>query len=225
MKKNPLILIITSALTSCGQEHKSTSVLVSKEIKTSDTANSSELQETTPISNDKYIDTKHVYVDFDGSEIIIKNSLPKGGLKYTAPNSKEYVYAVFWTQITNKTNSLLELKMGFTESSYQLPSSPDRFFKLFIPSETMTPDKETLFNYGFNLEKYLNDEFNNKTNLIRTVNPKSSNGFYILTLFNKPVNGTLRTELSLNEDKILYRVNDRIIECGKINLKQLKLIK
>ena len=213
---------MTTVLISCGQEHKSTPVLEAKDIETSNTSDTTEIQKNVTISNDKYIDTKYVYTDSDGKRIIVKNSLPKGGLKYTAPNGKEYVYAVFWTRITNETDNPFELTMGFTESSYELPSSPGRFFKLFIPTDTLTQGKESLFNYGLDLEKYLDDSFHRQADLKRTINPKSSSGFYIVTLFNKGVDGTLRTGLSIKEQNILYRINDIEIHCGNINLKQLK---
>lgn len=223
MRKTLLLLIVmTTVLISCGQEHKSTPVLEAKDIETSNTSDTTEIQKNVTISNDKYIDTKYVYTDSDGKRIIVKNSLPKGGLKYTAPNGKEYVYAVFWTRITNETDNPFELTMGFPESSYELPSSPGRFFKLFIPIDTLTQGKESLFNYGLDLEKYLDDSFHRQADLKRTINPKSSSGFYIVTLFNKGVDGTLRTGLSIKEQNILYRINDIEIHCGNINLKQLK---
>lgn len=113
--------------------------------------------------------------------------------------------------------------MEFSEDSYELKSSPGRLFKLFIPSNTMTPEKELLFNYGLDLKKYLDHNFSKQAHLVRTINPKDSSGFYVITLFNKGINGTLRTGLNIKETKLTYRINDKEIECGYINLKQLKL--
>lgn len=222
MKKTLLLLIvITTALISCGQEHKSTPVLEAKDIETSNTSDTTEIQKIVTISNNNYTDTKYVYTDSDGKRLIVENSLPKGGLKYAAPNGKEYFYAVFWTRITNETDNPFELRMGFPESLYELPSSPGRFFKLFIPSDSMTQEKEPLFNYGLDLEKYLDNNFHKQADLKRTIKPKSSSGFYIVTLFNRGVDGTLRTGLSIKERNVLYRINGMEIHCGSINLNQL----
>jgi len=67
---------------------------------------------------DKYIDTRYEYSDAFGKNLIIENSLPKGGLKYTDPNGKEYIYAIFWTRMTNETDSPFELKPCFTEYNW-----------------------------------------------------------------------------------------------------------
>ena len=117
------------------------------------------------------------------------------------------------------------MTLVFAEDSYNLPSSPGRFFKLFIPSETMSPDKEPKFNYGLDLEKILDMGLHEPSALQRTINSKDSNGFYVVTLFNKGVDGTLRTGLSINGQKLFYSINDKEILCGNINLKQLKLQK
>lgn len=175
------------------------------------------------IPNEKNVDTKFAYVDTDGQELIIENSYPRGGLKYTDPLGEDYVYAVFWTRITNETNNPFELKMEFLEDSYELLSSPGRIFKLFIPSDTVTVEKEQLFNYGLDLEKYLDENFRKQANLERTISPKGSSGFYVVTLFNQGVNGTLRTGLKIKGAKLSYQVNDKTIDCGETKLKQLKL--
>ena len=223
MKDKLSILIIWAMIIfSCGQESKSTSVIVSND---NETVNISENQKSVAISNDKYVDTKYVYADSDGKQIIIENSLPKGGLKYADRNGKEYVYAVFWTRITNETDNPFELKIEFPENSYELTSSPGRFFRLFIPSDTMTLDKEPLFNYGLDLGKYLDNNLHKQAELKRIINPNKFSGFYIVTLFNKGVDGTLRTGLSVKEQRIFYRINDREIQCGNINLKKLELNK
>lgn len=220
-----LILLITviSGLTSCGQGNKSTPIEVSKELEKSITVLDSDSQIVTDVTSEKNVDTRFDYVDSTGQKLVIENSYPRGGLKYTDPLGEEYVYAVFWTRITNETNSPFEFKMDLYEDSYELSSSPGRIFKLFIPSDTLTPEKEQLFNYGLDLEKYLDENFRKQANLERTIAPKGSTGFYIVTLFNQGVNGTLRTGLKINNAKLLYKVNEMTIECGETNLKQLKL--
>ena len=115
--------------------------------------------------------------------------------------------------------------MDFQVESYELPSSPGRYFKVVIPSDTMTLDKESLFNYGIDLEFFLNNNLHKPSSLQSTIMPKGFNSFYVIVLFNKGVDGVLRTGLSINEQKLFYRINDKDIHCGKINLKQLKLQK
>lgn len=219
----PILIVITTVLYSCGQEQKSAPVQVSKKLEQPSTLVNTESQKLANVFEQKNVDTRYVYVDTNDQNLIIENSYPRGGLKYIDPKGTKYIYAVFWTRIINETNNSFQLTMEFTEDSYELPSSPGRFFKLFIPSDTMTPEKEPLFNYSLDLEKYLDNNMNKPDELKRTISPKSSSAFYVVTLFNKGVDGTLRTGLGINEKKLIYRVNDIEINCGKINLKKLKL--
>ncbi len=106
-------------------------------------------QSPTVIKNFKAVkapdfDTKYEYTDAIGKKIIIQNSFPRGGQKYTDPKGKSYVCAVFWTQIINETDNPFEWKIDFPLDSYDLPSSPGRYFKILLPSDTMTLDKEIL---------------------------------------------------------------------------------
>lgn len=217
------MIAVTIALVSCDQKNKSRPILVSQELEKSLTVMSVHSQPVPAIPNEKNVDTKFVYIDTNGQELIIENSYPRGGLKYTDPLGEDYVYAVFWTRISNETNNPFQLKMEFSENSYELLSSPDRIFKLFIPSDTVTVEKEQLFNYGLDLERYLDENFRKQVNLERTISPNSTSGFYVVTLFNQGVNGTLRTGLKINGAKLSYEVNDKTIDCGETNLKQLKL--
>lgn len=226
MRKVLLILIVMiTILFSSGQKHKSTPAKVSRALEKSKIGMNIESQIRLDMPDQPNVDTRYVYIDPSGHDLIIENSYPKGGLKYTDPTGEEYVYAVFWTRITNETNNPFEFTMEFSEVPYELTSSPGRFFKLFIPSDTMTSDKEPLFNYGLDLKNYLDTNFRKQADLIRTINPKGSSGFYVVTLFNQGVDGTLRTGLRIKEQNIFYRINDKEIHCGNINLKQLTLKK
>ena len=177
-------------------------------------------------SNDEFIDTRYEYSDSNGKNLIIENSLPKGGLKCTAPDGTEYVYAVFWTQVTNETDNPFELTLNFPVASFELPSSPGNYFKIVLPSEKMTIDKASLFNYGLtDLETILDKEFHNLSSLQRTINSKESSSFYVITLFKQGVEGTVRSGLNIKNDQFYYRVNNKEISCGKYNIKKLKLKK
>lgn len=89
-------------------------------------------------NNDKAIYTKYKYTDSKGASVIIENSFPKGGMRYTGPKGEEYVYAVFWTRIINETANPLELKIDFPVDSYEIPDFPGKYYKILIPSDTMT---------------------------------------------------------------------------------------
>jgi hypothetical protein len=221
MKKNIIILILaTSCLFSCNQNNKSTSEKIEQSQKT----------------NDKDIYTKYKYTDFKGGSITIQNSLPKGGMKYTDANGEVYNYAVFWTRIINETDNSLELKINFPLNSYEVPSLLGKYYKILIPSDTMTLEKAPLFLYGLtNLESFLDKNIHKESMLKRTINPKESSGFYVVMLcLTEGAHGTLRTELNLKEDNLFYRVKvdgsnsndkskDKEIRCGNINLKNLIL--
>jgi hypothetical protein len=160
------------------------------------------------------IDTESKYTRSDVKDVIIQNSFPKGGLRYTDQDGKVYVYAVFWTRIINETDNPFTLTIDFPADSLELTSSSGRYFKLFLPSDTMTIEKENLFNYG------LPDNGLQKASpLKRTIHPKESSAFYVVTLFNKGVDGTLRTGLILKGQNLFYRINDKEIHCGKIDFK------
>src|SRR6266513_3845048 len=114
--------------------------------------------ETKDVSTSGWIDTKYEYTDSNGASLIIQNSFPRGGVKYTDPNGEVYVYAVFWTRIINETDNPLKLKIDFPVDSYEVPSLPGKYFKILVPRDTMTLDKEPLFNYGLtDLESFLDN--------------------------------------------------------------------
>lgn len=159
------------------------------------------------------------YTDPAGKRLIIQNSFPRGGTKYTAPDGKVYGYTVFWTQIINETANPFELMIDFPADALELSSSAGSYFKLFLPSDTMTIEKEDLFNYGLpDLKPFLDKSLQKASSLKRTIHPKESGTFYVVTLFNRGVDGVLRAGLSLKGQYLFYSVNDKEIHCGKINL-------
>jgi hypothetical protein len=109
----------------------------------------SETKDTVPSyrSNDPNFHTQYEYNDSIGKRLIIQNGFPRGGIRYTDPNGDVYGYAVFWTRIINETDNPLELKIDLLES-YEVPSLPGKYFKILVPPDTMTLDKEPLFNHG-----------------------------------------------------------------------------
>ncbi|WP_289659845.1 hypothetical protein [Flavobacterium panacagri] len=92
----------------------------------------------------------------------------------------------------------------------------------------MIIQKIPLFNYGLNnLEPYFDKNIDKPSSLKRTIKPKQSNGFYVVMLrwTGGDKYGVLRTELSLKGQKLFYKVRDKEILCGSINLKNLKVKK
>jgi hypothetical protein len=211
MKKNLIIFIITTTgLFSCKQGSKPTP----------ETVNSVR---------------KFEYVDSMGKHIIIDNSFPKSGGSYTNPNGKKFVYAVFWTRIKNETINPIELAIDFPLDSFEIPSSSDNYMKLLLPSDTMKIDKEALYDYGLPIKSFLDTGINKSYTLKRIINAKESTAFYVVTLSNKGVNGTLRTGLNLKGKNVFYTISayksmpghplmdEKEINCGSINLKNLRL--
>jgi len=140
-----------------------------------------ETKDTVPSyrSNDPKIHTKYEYTDSIGKRLIIQNGPPRGGIRYTDPDGEVYGYAVFWTRIINETDNPLELKIDFLDS-YEVPSFPGKYFKILVPPDTMTRDKEDLFSYGLtNLESFLDKNIHKPSSLKRTINPKESSGFLL----------------------------------------------
>ena len=208
-----LSIVITSFMTHCKESHQPQSSTTPTAVHAHQ--DTTIIKKPTGIVTSDFIDSEYRYVDAKGKQVTVINSLPKGGLKYTDSKGEEYVYAVFWTQIVNETATPIELTMGCFENSYQLPSSPTHTFKLYIPADTFTIDKIPLFNFGVNLEQSLYHQQPN--DIQRTVNPNSTGAFYVIVLFNKGVNGTVRAGLRFEGQEAVYRVNDKMIDCGRIN--------
>lgn len=180
---------------------------------------------------------KYEYADSMGKRLIIHNSFPKSGTNYTDPNGKKYIYAVFWTQITNETINPIELKIDFPLDSFEFPLSSGNYMKLLIPSDTMTLDKVSLYDYGLPVKSFLDTGITKSYSLKRTIDPKGSTAFYVVMLSNHGSGGILRTGLSLKGQNLFYRISryastpahslidEKEIICGSINLNYLMLRK
>lgn len=213
MKKVIVLIWVAIGLFSCKQGSKSTTESV--EIETINTVR------------------KYEYADATGKRIVIENSLSRGG-RFTDPEGKEYSKIMFWTRISNETDKSLDLQIDFPAEPYEVPALPDKYFKLLLPPDTMTLDKESLQDYGIkDLEAFLNKNSHRATSLKRTIQPKASSGFYVVILFDKSVSGPTRTGLSIKGQNLYYKVtrydstpahalvDEKEINCGSINLKDL----
>ena len=67
----------------------------------------------------------------------------------------------------------------------------------------MTFDKEPLFNYGLDLEPFLDKNINKPSKLQRTINPIDSCLFYVVAISNYGGVGVVRAGLSLEEQCFL----------------------
>jgi hypothetical protein len=176
-------------------------------------------------SSARYIHTSYEYADSSGVQLIIQNSVPKSGINYTAPDGKKYVYAVFWTRIINNTASVVELNIDFPADSFEIPTSSGNYMKLLFSADSVTIAKETLPDYGLKIKYFADNNIHKPSFVRRVIFPKTSGSFYVVPLSTRGVNGTLRTGLKVEGQRLIYKVNDKEIYCGKINLKNLVLQK
>lgn len=195
--------------------------------------------ETKDVRTSRWRDTKYEYTDSIGTSLIIENGLPRGS-RYTDPNGEVYGYALFWTRIINETGNPLELKIDFPVDAYEPPWLPGKYYQVLVPPDTMTIDKESLYDYGLTgLKSFLDSSIHKPSSLKRTISPKESSGFYVVILsrISEGAPGALRTGLSLKGQDLFYRVSvvkgppplsligEKEINCGSINLKNLILRK
>jgi len=133
------------------------------------------------------------------------------------------------------------LKIDFPVDLYKVPGLRGSYYKILIPSDTMTIDKEPLYDYGMTgLKSFLDNNIHKPSSLKRTINPKESSGFYVVLLsLTKEITpgSTLRTGFTLKGQDLFYTIsryaskaghpliNENEIHCGSINLKDLMLRK
>lgn len=210
-------------LVSCGQSIGSKNTTASPVTPSHTLSDKAAFESSFPATYNEFVYDRQVYLDPAGNYIVVENSLPKGGLPFTGLDGDQYVYAVFWTRITNETANPLVLSMAFPDYPYDLPYSPGRAFRLYFPTDTLTSDKIPQFDYGLSVDSFLTQKFYQPAELTKTIQPGAEGAFYVLTLFNQWVEGTLRTGLHLEGKAIYYAVNDTSIPGGFTNQPQLVL--
>jgi hypothetical protein len=170
-----------------------------------------------------YIDTESKFIDSTGIVVVIQNSVPRG-LGYTDPAGKYFDGRIFWTRVINETDTPLELTINFPADSFAILPSADAYLKVFLPLDTMTSDKETLYGYGATgLKSFLDSTLNKPTLLQRTINPKEACLFHIGMLFYRG-GGVARAGLVLEGQDLFYRINllgPALIPCGRIVVKKI----
>lgn len=229
MNKTVILIIAITGLFSCMQSSKSKPINVEKE-----TANA-----VKNVQSDKDIYTKYEYADENGKSVIILNGYPKGGMQYTIPNGKVCGYVVFWTHIINETDNALELDINLPINSYEISNLPGKYFKVFVPTDTMTLDKMPLLMYGLkDIKSFFDNNIDKPSSFKRIINPKESSGLYFLILvLTEEGTGMTRTGLSFKGQDLFYKISrysstkpitlidEKEIHCGSINLKNLTLQK
>jgi len=179
----------------------------------------------------KHVHPESMYSDSTGIVVIVQNSFPKGGVSlddsgkpgYNDPSGKRFGYVIFWTRIINESTAPLELTINFPADSFAIFPSPDAYVKVFLPPDTMTPDKELLLNYGITgLKSFLDTGLKNPTMVQRTINPKEE-WFVYTGALGYEANGAARAELVIKEQELFYRISIgpyfELIPCGRIVLK------
>ncbi len=162
------------------------------------------------------------YSETANNGIIIQNSFPKGG-PYKGSTSRNYnhSYLVFFTRIINKTGDPLGLTVNFSADSIAIPNSPETYVKLFLPLDTMTLDKRSLFSYGLTELESLEQP----TKFTREIHPNEDCLFYVVAIFYQTNAGAWnqerggnRAELILTGQGLFYRMLPQIdlLPCGHI---------
>lgn len=156
--------------------------------------------------------------------MIFKHSLPKGGGQYNLKGIK-YSHVVFWTRIQNQTSTPIKLQLTFPDITYL--QSPDAHIKILLPIDTMSHEKEQLFNYGLtDLEFLLNDNTKQVKTLKKTIDPKKDYYFYI-PVFMHEINGSARASIVLKGEKLFYKISigkdTAFIPCGSLIADSKKL--
>lgn len=82
-----------------------------------------------------YIDTEYRYTDSTGIDVIVQNSLRKGG-QYIDPTGKDFFSVIYWYRVINETATPLELTINFPADSFATSPSPDSYLKAFLPLDT-----------------------------------------------------------------------------------------
>ena len=175
-----------------------------------------------PIRN--WIDTEVKYSFANQKDVIFTHSLPKGGGQYNLKGIK-YNHVVFWTRINNQTSTPIKLQVTFPDITYL--QSPDAHIKILLPKDTMSHEKEQLFNYGLTgFEFLLNDNTRQVKTLIKTIDPKKDYYFYI-PVFMHEINGSARASIVLKGEKLFYKISigkdTAYIPCGSLVADSKKL--
>ena len=177
-----------------------------------------------------FVHTESRYVGPDGQTAFLQNSFPKGGsyiepggeVGYTAADGTRYGIGIFWTRIVNEGSSPLTLSLTFPADSFALDGK-DSYYRLSLPTDTMTLAKRSEFNYGIRgLKTFFDENLYRSTSLQRTLAAGEEFLFYVALLIHAPQNGAIRTALEADEAGALrYRVRvepfgEQLLPAGRV---------
>ena len=180
------------------------------------------------VFSDTNIDTQVLYTDSAGGVVIIQNSLRRAGGSlddsgakgYTRPTGEYFIYAVFFTRIVNETAAPLTLALNFPADSFAI--SPGTYFKIFLPSDTMTLGDVYVYNYGATgLKPFFDRDFNRPTALQRTINPHEPLLFYTAALVHQAT-GIQQAGFFMEGKDLFYKItvvgrpDPVIVRAGKL---------
>ncbi|WP_194777636.1 hypothetical protein [Pararhodonellum marinum] len=218
-------------LCSCGQNRYSTTAeeAIDSEIEAPAKNSLKQLPQNQDFERFIYSDT--TYASATGKGITIQNSFPKGGsiapdgTQYVDSLGKRYAFAVFWTRIINETNASLELDIHFPTDSFAIFTPADAYLKLFLPTDPLTYDKLSSYNYGLTeIKSFLDNNFHKAAHLQRTIHSGEEHVFYVATL-SYQAEGTPRAGLFWKEHDLHYSMSispngSGTIPLGKLTFKK-----
>jgi hypothetical protein len=137
----------------------------------------------------------------------------------------KYSHVIFWTRIHNQTSTPIKLQLTFPDITYL--QSPDAHIKILLPKDTMSHEKEQLFNYGLTgLDFLLNDNTKQVKILKKTIDLNRDYYFYI-PVFMHEINGIARASIVLKGEKLFYKISigkdTAYIPCGSLVADSKKL--
>jgi hypothetical protein len=168
-----------------------------------------------------WVDSEVKLTDSNGNTVMVTNSLPKGG-GVVYQNGKKYGYVVFWTRMFNQSATPIELKLKFPDVTFFKP--PESYVKIVLPKETMSIEKNQLFDYGLtNLQSLLNDESNQFSILKKKIGPKEDYFFYVTVFIHIDWSGSARAKFQLTNKDLFYKFSmgsdTTLIPCGSLDFK------
>ncbi len=182
----------------------------------------SHAQSENPDPSKRWIDSETTYAYANG-ELLVQNSFPRGG-SYVSTSSDRYGYGIFWTRVTNHTDSVLRMDIKFPDTPQPIPNSSGSYFRLLLPEDSLTPARINSMDYGVDdltaLFEQPNGEFTTQQCIAQ---PGDTCAFYTAVLLGVPDNGPVRTGITIDAKQVIYRISiDRrldttYIPCGHID--------
>jgi len=162
------------------------------------------------------------YSESNDRGIIIQNSFPKGGL-YAGTKKEHHNYSalIFFSRVINKTNKTIELFVDLPSDPISIPNAPNTYLELYLASDSMTLDKQSLFNYGFTDF----DGLDSSTLIHKNLDHNEEHLFYVVAIFyqtsreaRNESKGGNRSELFFDGQKLFYSMLPQIdsMSCGFI---------